>query len=333
MAKTSLCVFFYQHKQFAESCIRSIGALRQMPDEIVLCDDGSNDGTAEIVRNALNVVSTESKITLEFNRVNIGLIPQVERAIAASTGDLIIFLGGDDEAAPDLISTCATALRAEDVMGVAVNPELIDENGASMGRLRSVTGNETLTIDTWLFREPIYHCAFRREVFDKFGSLQVGGAEDIQLLFREVILGKVEVLDSPLIRYRRHGASLSGIASTTSNSVDEWARRMRALSLLHIRSLEGCLSTLRKSEDLHLISWENAIEAREAIDIRRLRYEIDHAVMAGKRLPLSYYIPIQPIDNLPKAWARGLLEWASPSLARRLKFRAYDRYLKRRRMA
>jgi glycosyltransferase involved in cell wall biosynthesis len=329
MRKISLCVFFYQHKSFAESCIRSIGKLRRMPDEIIVSDDASNDGTQRIVIDAVRRSGIEALVVFEFNERNIGLIPQVNKAVQKSSGDIVFLLGGDDEVDPDYVSRCLVEFDDERVMGVGVNPAVIDSLGHPLGCLRSRRGDEKLDWRSWISAEPSYHCAFRRQVFDMFGPLTDGGGEDVQLQLRELVLGDLKVLDIPLVRYRRHDASLSNIAHRSSVTQAEWTGEMARWNLLNLRSLENCISTLNKFEASSLVSKSVTRQMRTMLKSKCLGYAVDYSLLSGKPISLLNRIARVRRDGTVKAAIKGLLGLIAPPIARRLMFAAHARYLDR----
>ncbi len=329
MRKISLCVFFYQHKSFAESCIRSIAKLRCLPDEIIISDDASNDGTQQIVIDAVRASGIEALVAFELNGKNIGLIPQVNKAVQKSSGDIIFLLGGDDEVDSNYVSRCLAEFDDDRVMGVSVDPAVIDSLGRPLGRLRSRRGDERLNWRSWITAEPSYHCAFRRQVFDMFGPLTDGGGEDVQLQLRELVLGDLSVLDIPLVRYRRHDASLSNIAHRSSVTRVEWTQEMIRWNLLNLRSLENCISTLDKIETAGLVSENVARPMRKMLKSKCLGYAVDYNLLSGNPISLSDQIARVRRDGTAKSAIKALLGLVAPPIARRLMFAAHVRYLNR----
>ena len=79
----------YNAEAFLERALESLLAQDYEPFEVVVCDDGSTDGTRQILDRypAVKVVSQENQ----------GAAAARNTAVAASTGELIAFFDADDE--------------------------------------------------------------------------------------------------------------------------------------------------------------------------------------------------------------------------------------------
>lgn len=75
--------------------LESIAAQTRLPDELVICDDRSNDGlTPEIVREFASRI--QFPVRLFVNRKNLGGKKNYQLAIDRCQGDIILFCGQDD---------------------------------------------------------------------------------------------------------------------------------------------------------------------------------------------------------------------------------------------
>jgi glycosyltransferase involved in cell wall biosynthesis len=91
---TSLIVTTYNWKEALELVFRSIARQVEMPDEVIIADDGSRPDTAEMVASwaarlpvpVRHIWQTDTGFRLARSR---------NRAIAASTGDYLIIIDGD----------------------------------------------------------------------------------------------------------------------------------------------------------------------------------------------------------------------------------------------
>lgn len=92
--KTSLIVTTYNWKEALELVFRSIARQMEMPDEVLIADDGSRADTAELVTQwARRLPLPVRHIWQEDNGFR--LARSRNRAIAAATGDYLIFVDGD----------------------------------------------------------------------------------------------------------------------------------------------------------------------------------------------------------------------------------------------
>jgi N-acetylglucosaminyl-diphospho-decaprenol L-rhamnosyltransferase len=130
---------------------RLSGALRRLagqsrPADVVVVDNGSADGTAEMVREEFPETSL-----LELDR-NLGFGPALNQAVAERPGDPVILLNDDAEVEPRFVEALldAAAGGPECVAGVLVqgaNPTLIDSAG--------VVADRTLMGFDYLHGEPV----------------------------------------------------------------------------------------------------------------------------------------------------------------------------------
>lgn len=88
----------HRHVRLIEPMFDSILAQTRIPDEIVLVDDASDDGTAELVRRLVASVPDpwRSKFRLLVNDRNQGQAASLNRAIGAASSRAIMVLNDDD---------------------------------------------------------------------------------------------------------------------------------------------------------------------------------------------------------------------------------------------
>jgi len=83
---------------------------QDMPEWELLCvDDGSSDGTAEIIRA---YALRDSRVRMASEGAKIGKVSAFNRAFAASKGEVIVLLGGDDRIPPWSLRTRYEALAS-----------------------------------------------------------------------------------------------------------------------------------------------------------------------------------------------------------------------------
>ncbi|MEU9730809.1 glycosyltransferase [Streptomyces sp. NPDC048002] len=119
-----------------EDCVRSMAA-SDWPDlQIVVVDDGSRDGTGDV----LDALAGELGITVLRLERNVGKKAALVRACALADGDVLVFTDSDCVVAPDAVSRCVRAMVR--------HPEL----GAVSGHCRALnasTGALTRLQDIW----------------------------------------------------------------------------------------------------------------------------------------------------------------------------------------
>jgi GT2 family glycosyltransferase len=139
---------YIPHHHGAELLGRALGGLRAQsrPTDVVVVDNGSADGSREMVREEFPEVEL-----LQHGR-NLGFGPALNRAIAERPADPLILLNNDAEAEPRFVEALldAAAEGAESVAGVLSQeaaPGLIDSAG--------VVADRTLMGFDYLHGEPL----------------------------------------------------------------------------------------------------------------------------------------------------------------------------------
>jgi glycosyltransferase involved in cell wall biosynthesis len=97
-------------KDAIRRCLDSI--LRQdfFDLEVVVCDNGSTDGTREILKS---YASRDPRVRVFLNTENIGQIANFNRVFELARGKYFRWIGGHDWIEPACASACIAALEAE----------------------------------------------------------------------------------------------------------------------------------------------------------------------------------------------------------------------------
>jgi glycosyltransferase involved in cell wall biosynthesis len=98
----SIAIITYNQKEFLRECIESCLAQDYSNTEIVVADDGSSDGTQDILREY--DAKYPGKFILRLSENNQGITKNSNVAHFASTGKYIAWMGGDDLMLPGKIS-------------------------------------------------------------------------------------------------------------------------------------------------------------------------------------------------------------------------------------
>ncbi len=91
----------YNHALFVEKCLRSILGQTLPPKKLLVIDDGSNDGSPEIIEKILNTCPFASELIARGNR---GLCSTLNEAFAHSDGEFFAYLGSDDVWLPNFLN-------------------------------------------------------------------------------------------------------------------------------------------------------------------------------------------------------------------------------------
>ena len=195
----------YNHARYLRECIDSVLAQDHAPLEIIVVDDGSTDGSIDILR------SYGERITLLRQRGgrqararNIGL--------GAARGALVAFLDSDDRYLPGRIRAAVEAFRADPQAEVVwADYRLIDADGAVTSETRWSAREQDFRREL-IAGNPICNATVtvRRPVLDEIGGFdeRVPRACDGAAWYQIAARGRRFVhLDRLVLDYRIHGAN------------------------------------------------------------------------------------------------------------------------------
>ena len=97
----SICIPTYNRADMVGDAIRSALSQTYPALEVVVVDNASNDGTAEVVASL-----TDPRLRFERNEQNLGLFGNFNRCIEVAKGSLIHILHSDDTIPPGFTRTC-----------------------------------------------------------------------------------------------------------------------------------------------------------------------------------------------------------------------------------
>lgn len=205
MPSVSVIIPCYNASAFLAEAIASARAQTLAPAEVLVVDDQSTDGSADIAREAgARVLSAPTNAGPASAR-NIG--------IAAATGDLIAFLDADDCWLPGHLEACAGLLARFPEAGVAFSPvtQFGDRDLEAPAQMPAGIPSD---IRMLLWRSnPVAQsgAVVRRGVLAEVGGYRPGmrHAEDYELWLRIADKYQVVCTHQRLVRYRVHGAQFS----------------------------------------------------------------------------------------------------------------------------
>lgn len=219
--KTTVITLAYNHERFIRESLGSVLIQSRLPDEVIVIDDASTDGTAEEIARFLRERG-ETPIRFFRNDRNLGVAGSMAKAVAMAEGEILLMMAGDDVSTSDRVElSVAYFERNPSAMALIANAQVIDGGSILCGTLDNCAGEtETVALDLSDMPAGAYFlrgrsscgaaAAYRAEVFRSFSPLRPGlYAEDDPAAFRAMLLGTCDFLPTPLVRWRRHENNLS----------------------------------------------------------------------------------------------------------------------------
>jgi glycosyltransferase involved in cell wall biosynthesis len=116
-ARIAVVIASYNHAHFVATAIESVFAQTRLPDELIVVDDGSSDGTVEAAQAALARAPDGIDVKL-IARENRGAASSFNEAIEAANSDWIAPLNSDDAFSTTRIESLASAIAPLSRFGV-----------------------------------------------------------------------------------------------------------------------------------------------------------------------------------------------------------------------
>jgi glycosyltransferase involved in cell wall biosynthesis len=151
--KISVALIVYNGSKYIRQQLDSILAQTYKVDEIIICDDASYDNTKEILEEYKN--NHPNLFFIHYNNQNIRATKNIEKAIQACTGELILLSDQDDYWEPNKVDTVVKWFEQNpDMHGVFTNGTIINskEIKAHIKIIINFTINKPIVIKGNLYR-------------------------------------------------------------------------------------------------------------------------------------------------------------------------------------
>jgi glycosyltransferase involved in cell wall biosynthesis len=243
----SIAMATFNGEAYIRQQLDSLASQILLPYELVVCDDGSSDGTANILQDFQKEAPFSVKI--QQNPARLGFADNFLQAASECSEDWVAFCDQDDVWFPEKLVAVDQAIKnsqASDLMLVTHSVQIASEDlsrrkgrrpyspegmsagpntwsAAALGGVKGLHSRKDRTIGPnghpgfWAL--PGFTCIFRRELvtcFDwKVRPKSYDGTYPLQTHDKWICmlanaLGSVRHIAKPLVLYRRHDAALTG---------------------------------------------------------------------------------------------------------------------------
>lgn len=219
LISVALCT--YNGAQHLQEQLESIINQTRPPDELVICDDRSQDNTLGIVNNFFSEVSFPVRIIL--NEKNLGSTKNFEKAIGLCNGDIIFLSDQDDVWNPAKLEYIEKIFSTSPHVGaVFTDAEVVDEKlqplGYSLWQSIGFNKNEQKNftegkaIEVLLKHNVVTGAtmAFRSEFRDLFSPISDFWVHDGWIALSIAFVSNFALIPEPLIKYRQHSMQQIG---------------------------------------------------------------------------------------------------------------------------
>lgn len=267
MISVAMCT--YNGEKYIQEQLESIIYQSVPPDEIVICDDCSNDATLEIVKDILN--SYDGIVQLVSNKHNLGYRKNFEKAISLCHGDIIFLSDQDDVWSSNKIEIIKTEIEKDQNILLAFHDvEIVDENLC----LTNKSFWNVLHFDYMQFLENDFRrlmesnviqgsaCAFRRELFTYAVPFPECAVHDEWLGLIAFAKGKILPINLKLAKYRQSHNNAIGAGNITfikkikrylNNSKADYNPYIQVLEKRH-KTIQAYYEYLTKEKELQKVN-------------------------------------------------------------------------------
>ena len=262
VAPVSVCMPVYNGARYIKDAIRSVLDQTIHPQEIIISDSGSSDGTQEIIRDEARRSKVE--ITVLPTKTP-GMVANWNSTIRAASAKYIKFLFQDDLLHPDCLETMVTLAQSDERIGLVfsprdllVAPSLKDDwrvrwlmqhqnLSAAFGNLNTNQSGSLLLKSSKLLQQPLNKIGeptavlIRTSLFSKVGLFNESMRQlvDMEMWVRLMATSNVGYIPRALTSVRVHAQQASNnhatkeIARFETNRLRETLRTSSIYPLLH----------------------------------------------------------------------------------------------------
>ncbi len=214
--KISVAMATYNGMPYIEKQLNSIIHQTRQPDEVIITDDRSTDGTVEFIQRYI-ASNHLSQWSTSQNENNLGWRENFRKAISKTTGDIVFFADQDDIWKEKKIEVMSYLMEKHNMGCLYGSYQVIDAEGNRKqerdiqnhfsGKVRQIP----LSPNFYQIN-PLGCCmAVSRKVIEKYMKLNLTEDDhDSQCPRIAAVYSTLYELDSPVIYYRLHGHNNSG---------------------------------------------------------------------------------------------------------------------------
>ena len=233
--KISVCIPVYNHEKYIAQCIESVISQDYQNIEVIISDNCSTDGTADIIKRYLS----DTRVRFYHNETNLGMVRNTEILLNYIKGDFAAILSSDDYWSDlTFLSQAVDRINAhEDVIMVCGGKKYFLEDDKT--QIQDFSDNTDDIYDgrqivlrglnAWVSFElgsMVIKTTFVKRIFDFRYDLP---GNDVLYFWKLCLQGKVYVLRKPFLMFRVHHNNTG-----RCYSIDDFIKRIICNSIVPI---------------------------------------------------------------------------------------------------
>lgn len=252
----SIALCTYNGARYLDEQLRSIAVQTRLPDEVILCDDGSTDNTLQVAEDFARDVPFRVNITSNTQRL--GSTKNFERAIRLCRGSLIFLCDQDDIWLPHKLETLEAIFENQPELDAAfTNASIVDDRlndlGYDLWTSIGFSKRERQAIETnGAFQVLLRHnvatgatMVFRSRWLEIVLPICEWGVHDAWIALLIAAMGNIRPVEASLILYRQHEGSQIGARRRGTIDRIRHARQTSTSHTLHaLRQIEAAIARI-----------------------------------------------------------------------------------------
>jgi glycosyltransferase involved in cell wall biosynthesis len=307
----SIAMATYNGERYLEEQLRSLTEQLRLPDEVVICDDGSTDRTQELL--AQFAKSAPFPMSLVINDHRLGWRENFLKAASICTSDYIAFCDQDDIWLPEKLLVIARFLEGDPCTLLQHAYRVIGEHGEFVSEDikyprsgREVLWRMNFGFSQLFHRSLLKYSGLWRLSFDYLGNDRMG--HDNWIAFLSSLFEKPLIIDEVLVYYRRHNYNAVAVMRPVTRV--NITGNLRTIVSRFYRGNE-----FQKKRDEMIVSiqrWVKAAKSRQTV-IEFIIPQVDEEQARLLRINWNYYREFEHYQS------QRLIAYLSQSRVERLK--------------
>jgi GT2 family glycosyltransferase len=196
----SICIVTLNAKDLLKDCLESIKKTTRSPFEIIIVDNGSRDGTSELIQEDY------SSVRLLANTRNLGYSLPMNQAIKVANGEHLLLLNPDTKLLPGTIDTLSAFLEDHPEVGIC-GPKVLNTDKTLQKPCRRGESRPWAVISyfsglTKLFPDSPIFSEYLMSYRDEDSTHPVAGVSGSCMMVRREVIDSIGLLDEQFFAYQ-----------------------------------------------------------------------------------------------------------------------------------